>query len=105
MNPCLVFLIIVPIFFNRSFGNRQTNINLRKKITNNWVMDANENINMEFDNRLWVRSGIHGPDFIGTEVKGCSANYEILFPVDRQSEQPDLNLTWAHRLWTIKPIN
>ena len=60
MNPILVFLIIVSIFCNKSFGNRETKINLRKKITHNWVIDANENINMEFDNRLWVRSGIHG---------------------------------------------
>ena len=59
MNPILVFWIIFPIFCSR---HEPSKTNLRKKIAENWAIDGNENVNLKFDNRLWVRSGIQEPE-------------------------------------------
>ena len=38
-----------------SCNNSLSKSNLRKKVAENWAIDENKNVNMEFDNRLWLR--------------------------------------------------
>ena len=75
MNPILVFWIIFPIFCSR---HEPSKTNLRKKIAENWAIDGNKNVNLKFDNRLWVRSGIHEPEPVSLRSNWSVAPWQAL---------------------------
>ena len=76
MNSILVFWILFPVFCYENSNNQASTYNLKKKIAQNWAIDGNKNVNLQFDNRLWVRSGIHEP-----EPDGFRSTWYVLVPV------------------------